>query len=88
MTDAIMVFVSTYIAVFALGFQSLNVNRGHYLAAFLTSFLIGGSHIVLYRELPEGDPASTLAYLLAGPIAITSSMWVHRRLMRRRDRDG
>lgn len=35
-------FASTFVLVFALGAQSLNVNNGHYIAAALTSFVIGG----------------------------------------------
>ena len=29
----LMLFLSTFVAVFALGFQSLNVNNGHYVAS-------------------------------------------------------
>jgi len=80
----VFVFAATFATVFALGFQSLNVNNGHYLAAALTSFVIGGSHIVLYKALPDGDLLACAAYLLAGPLAIVSSMLAHNRWMRRR----
>ncbi len=36
----LFLFLSTFLAVFAPGFQSLNVNNGHYMAAFITSFAI------------------------------------------------
>lgn len=81
------VFASTFVAVFCLGFQSLNVNRGHYGAAMLTSFMIGGSHLVLYKVLPEGDVASCMAYLTAGPLAIASSMLAHERWMPKKKAD-
>lgn len=75
----LILFFSAFLSVFALGFQSLNVNGGHYLAAGLTSFVIGVGHIALYRLVPEADMSELLAYLLGGPIGITSSMWVHKR---------
>ncbi len=82
--SALLVFASTFATVFALGFQSLNVNRGHYRAAAVTSFVIGGSHLVLYKMLPDGDPLTCAAFLLAGPLAIVCSMWAHDRFMGRR----
>jgi len=71
------VFLATFATVFSLGFQSLNVNNGHYGAAAMTSLAIGGSHLVLYKALPDGDMAACTAYLVAGPLAIVTSMWAH-----------
>ena len=79
---AIIIFASTFILVFALGFQSLNVNNGHYKAAFLTSFAIAGSNLVLFKTVPQADLLQITAYLLAGPCAIVCSMWAHRRVMK------
>ena len=76
-------FFSCFLSVFALGFQSQNVNQGHYLAAFMTSFAIGGGHLLLYRFMPDASPSEIVAYLLGGPFGITASMAVHRRYMRR-----
>jgi hypothetical protein len=80
--NILIIFGSTFVLVFALGFQSLNVNSGHYQAAFFTSFLIGGSNLVILRTIPQGDVSSLTAYLLGGPIGIVASMWLHKRLMR------
>lgn len=74
---ALLVFVSTFVAVFALGFQSRNVNQGHYTAAALTSFLIGAGNLALYRFMPTPGTWEVAAYLLAGPTAILASMKVH-----------
>jgi len=60
------VFLSSFISVFALGFQSQNVNQGHYVAAFITSFAIGGGTLVLYKVLPDGTWLDTVAYLIGG----------------------
>lgn len=80
----LLLFASTFVTVFALGFQSLNVNQGRYLAAFLTSFVIGGSSLVLYRYLPDPTWSQILAYLVGGATGIVASMWVHRRTVGRR----
>lgn len=78
MTEAIL-FTSTYALVFALGLQSLNVNGGHYKAAFLTSFIIGGAQMILLKLGPDANATEIIAYLAGGPLGIISSMWVHRR---------
>lgn len=76
-------FASTYLLVFALGLQSLNVNGGHYRAAFFTSFLIGGSNLVVLKLAPNASAPEMLAYLAGGPLGIISSMWAHRRYLRK-----
>lgn len=77
-------FGSTYVTVFALGFQSLNVNQGQYLWAFFTSFAIGGASLVLYKILPDASFTQCVAYLFGGATGIVSSMYVHRRWFTRK----
>jgi len=77
----LILFFSTFVAVFALGFQSLNVNQGHYRAAALTSFAIGGGNLMILKMVPDGDIPAMAAYMIAGPLAIMASMWVHRRTL-------
>jgi hypothetical protein len=79
--NALILFISTFVMVFALGFQSLNVNHGHYRAAFMTSFAIGGGNLVILKMVPDGDLYAIAAYLIAGPLAITAGMWVHERTL-------
>ena len=79
MSSALLCFASTFIAVFALGLQSLNVNQGHYWAAAGTSLLIGGGHIALYKFMPGANAGDVVGYLAGGVSGITSSMWFHRR---------
>jgi ABC-type Fe3+ transport system permease subunit len=78
---ALLIFISTFILVFALGFQSLNVNNGHKAAAFFTSFFISGSNLVLFKTVPQAGVLEIGAYLLAGPLAIVCSMCAHERWM-------
>lgn len=80
---AILIFGSTFILVFALGFQSLNVNNGHYKMAFLTSFAIAASNLILFKTVPQANWVEVSAYLVAGPFAITASMWAHRKWVRK-----
>ena len=80
----LLLFGSTFIAVFSLGLQSLNVNQGHYWAAAGTSLLISSGHILLYRYMPEAKAVEVLAYYAGGVLGITSSMWVHARTLGRK----
>lgn len=81
--NALLIFLSTFFLVFALGFQSQNVNQGHKLAAALTSFVIGGSNIVLYKYVPDANLLEVIAYLIAGPLAIVASMVAHGKWMKK-----
>ena len=79
----LLLFVSTFVVVFALGFQQQNVTGGHYIAAFFTSFVIGLAYLSLYKLMPDATPSQIAAYLGGGPFGIMSSMWVHRRTIGR-----
>lgn len=90
MTQVLVVFAATFISVFTLGLQSLNVNGRHYLAAAFTSLFIGGGHMLLYRFMPSAAAPEILSYLVGGVTGITSSIWCHDRakawLQKRRER--
>lgn len=73
-------FASTYLLVFFLGLQSLNVNGGHYLAAFITSLGIGISNLVLFKLAPGASGVELVAFLSGGPFGIISSMWAHKKI--------
>jgi hypothetical protein len=79
----LLLFISAFGTVFAIGFQSLNVNNGHHKMAFLTSYLIGVSHLVIYRVMPDPSLTEIVAYLNGGPFGIVASMYVHQKFMRR-----
>ena len=91
MSAALLCFAATFVSVFALGLQSLNVNQGHYWAAAATSLLIGAGHIALYKYMPSANPLDIAAYLVGGITGITASMWFHSKakawLKSRRRRD-
>jgi hypothetical protein len=80
---ALIIFGSTFILVFALGFQSLNVNNGHYKAAFFTSFAIALSNLILLKTVPQANWLEIAAYLTSGPFAMVTSMWAHRKWVKK-----
>lgn len=82
---ALALFASCFALVFFLGLQSLNVNRGHYAAAFFTSFGIGAGNLVLFKLAPDASGIEIAAYLAGGPLGIVSSMWAHRKVFRNRE---
>ena len=75
-------FASTFVLVFALGAQSLNVNNGHYIAAAITSFAIGSSQMILFKLAPHASWPETIAFVMGGPFGILASMWAHPRLVK------
>ena len=80
MTLVILALVS-FIQVFALGFQSRNVNHGNYGWACGTSFFIGLSQVAVWHRItgPNSGVAEALVYATSGAIAIICAMYVHQR---------
>lgn len=84
MWPELALFGSTFLLVMLLGMQSLNTNRGHYQAAFITSFGIGTANLVLFKMVPDAGVSEIIAYLLGGPFGIITAMWLHPRITRTR----
>lgn len=84
MLSHLTVFVTGFISVFALGFQSRNVNHGNYGWAAGTSVFVGLSQAALWSHItgPEAGMTEALVYALSGAIAIVSSMYVHERFIK------
>lgn len=85
---ALALFGSTCGLVFFLGLQSLNVNSGRFLAAFVTSFGIGLGNLVLYKLAPDANGGEIIAYLCGGPVGIVGSMWAHRKIYHKDSQRG
>lgn len=75
--SAIAVFASTFLTVFALGVQSLNVNQRMYLAAGFTSLAISSGHLWLYKIMPHPSWLDIAGYYLGGVTGITCSIAAH-----------
>ncbi|MCH4893968.1 hypothetical protein GO308_12670 [Sphingomonas sp. SFZ2018-12] len=82
MTLLILATVS-FVQVFALGFQSRNVNHGNYGWAAATSFFIGLSQAAVWRRItgPESGAIEAFVYAGSGSVAIVCAMAVHQRFL-------
>lgn len=49
--NALLLFASTFALVLFLGLQSLNVNGGHRLLSFVTSFGIGAANFGIFASI-------------------------------------
>lgn len=78
MITALILFVSTFLLVFGLGLQSLNVNNSLYKSAFFTSFLIGSMQMITLKLGPDAGWLEIAGYLSGGPFGIISSMLFHK----------
>ena len=87
MTELLVIFVIGFSSVFAMGFQSRNVNHGNYGWAAATSFIIAILSASVWRRSssPDAGWSEILVYGLSGALAITSSMWVHQRFISKRN---
>lgn len=77
-----ILFCSSFVVVFLLGVQQLNVERRSMLAAGLTSPLIALATLVQFKLLPGPTGAEDVAgYLLGGAAGIVAGIWAHPRLV-------
>lgn len=80
MLDALIILASSFFSVFALGFQSLNVNQGRYVWASLTSIVICTGSIFILRGIPTANVLPLVAYYVGCNLGILTGMWSHPRL--------
>ncbi len=79
---ATVLFFATFTTVFALGLQSLNVNRGHQVLAVFNSLVIGSANLVILKLASQPtDWLEICAYLFGGPIGILAAMRSHHRIV-------
>lgn len=77
--NALLLLISTFFLVFALGLQSQFVNNGHYAAAFANSALISIGQLGALQIVNAQTGWDYAAYLLGGPAGIVCSMAIYRR---------
>ena len=75
--STLLIFAATFVAVFTLGLQSLNVNQGMRLMATVTSLAISTGHIFLYKYMPNSGVIDYLGYYAGGITGINASMSAH-----------
>jgi hypothetical protein len=85
MTSLTAIFAAGFASVFLLGFQSRNVNAGHYGWAAATSFAIAVAQVAVLSRVvtPGAGWPAILAYGASGALGITASMAVHQRFIAR-----
>jgi hypothetical protein len=85
MMHLLLIFAAGYGSVFLLGFQSRCVNHGNPWLAACCSFTIATMQTTLWGALfHDRSWSAAIAYGLSGAAAITSAMYVHRRLAKPR----
>lgn len=88
LNQAVALFTSTFILVFTLGLQSQLVNRGHYVAAFLNSALIGTANLMLFKLAPNATGIEIIGFLSGGPFGIITSMHVYKKFFSHRAKNS
>lgn len=78
----IEMFVSSFMAVFLLSTQQQNVVFGHFKLAAVTSMAIAGAQYVMITSVAAGG--SWLLMGIGGAAGVTSSMFIHRKYVRRK----
>lgn len=86
LTNIFAIAASTFITVFALGFQSRNVNQGQYGLAIVTSIAISTGSLFLYKAMPGAEILDCLAYYLSAILGIVASIYVHQRWFTKKKR--
>lgn len=83
--EYLTIFGVGFLTVFVAGFQSRNVNNGDYGWAAATSFALGLTNAILWTKITdlEATGIGGAVYGLAGALAITSSMYVHKRFIQK-----
>lgn len=86
MVELLTIFLTGYLSVFALGFQSRNVNNGNYGYAAASSFVIGLSSVYLWNHVPA-NMIGSMVYGASGAAGITSAMYVHQKFIKKAKND-
>lgn len=87
MMEILVLALGSFASVFALGFQSRNINNGDYLWAAGTSFFIGFSQVAVWTRITKPDAGflETLIFSVSGMCGVLTSMYVHKRFIKRKE---
>ena len=90
MADLAILAIVGFAQVFALGFQSRNVNTGRLGWAASTSFIIGISQALVWRRVaaPDAGAIEAFVYAAAGAAGIICAMLVHAKWIHREVPNG
>lgn len=75
---ALLLFAITFVLVFLLGIQQLNVQFSQRVQAFVTSIAIAGLQLWLLKLMPQPTTwLENIGYLMGGPFGILAAMSSH-----------
>ena len=81
--ENIYLFLASFILVFLLGFQQLNIEHRRYLYSAITSVGITATNYFLFKLLPSSgfEVLQFIFFSMGGVIGVMSSMYLHDRLI-------
>lgn len=82
MKTELYVFSSQFAMIFLLGIQQMNVTGRHFVAAFITSLLLGICGYYLTSVIAQINIEGVLSsvwwsFIMSGPLGIITAMKVH-----------
>lgn len=75
--NEIILFASTFVAVFLLGLQSQFVRDKQKLASFITSIGIGTCQLFMLKLAPNATMFESISFVFGGAFGIVCSIYVH-----------
>ena len=76
------ILISTFFTIFLLAFQQQNVHHEKYLMAAITSVGIAYAQYAMIDSVAHGG--SWVLMGLGGAIGVTSAMWAHKNIFRKK----
>ena len=74
---AFFLFISSFVVVFLLGFQSQIVRDKLRATAFFTSVGIGTCQLMMYKLAPSATTFESIVFILGGALGIVASIDFH-----------
>ncbi len=75
--NALLLFLGSFLIVFALGYQQHNVHYRRYRAAFINGIFIGIMNLLVLRLGPSASPLEMAAFLVGGPLGSVAAIWLN-----------
>lgn len=82
--SGVVCFFSVYFVLLLLSFQSIAVNRGEFLSAFLAASGAGVCNALIMKFVPDANGIDLALYVAGAPLGVISGMWLHRHWRLRR----
>lgn len=84
--NALLLFLGSFLIVFALGFQQHNVHYRRYQAAFLNSIFIGAMNLLVMSLGPSASQAEMVTFLIGGALGSVAAIWLNGKVCSRASR--